>query len=173
MSLINCEVELHFLWTRCCVFSEDDDNLNNATFQSAKLYVPVVTLSKNNSVKFLENLKQGFKKTIFSNKHRSEIRRKSKNLNLDYMIDPTFRSVNRLFVLSFKNGDNDPTRNLFNKYCMLLVEIKDFNALIDNKSFFDQPIKNKQEAYEKLVKMSKSDNYTTVNLLNYSFHQNY
>ena len=38
---------------------------------------------------------------------------------------------------------------------MLLVEIKDFNVLIDNKSFFDQPIKNKQESYEKLIKMKK------------------
>ena len=80
MSLINCEVELHFLWIRCCVFPEDDDNLNNATFQSTNLYVPVVTLSKNNKVKFLENLKQGFKRTIFSNKHRSEITIKSKTI---------------------------------------------------------------------------------------------
>ena len=52
-------------------------------------------------------------------------------------MDPTFRNINRLFVLSFKNGDNDPTRNfpfwLLHYYIMLLlVEIKDFNKLIDN-----------------------------------------
>ena len=63
------------------------------------------------------------------------------------MIDPKFRNINRSFVLSFKNGDNDPTRN--SKYYMTLVEIKDFIALTDNKPFFDQPIKNKQEANEK------------------------
>ena len=40
---------------------------------------------------------------------------------------------------------------------MPLVEIKDFNALIDNKPFFDQPVKNKQEAYEKLIEMSRND----------------
>ena len=40
---------------------------------------------------------------------------------------------------------------------MPLVEIKDFNALIDNKSFFGPPVKNKQEAYEKLVEMSIKD----------------
>ena len=68
---------------------------------------------------------------------------KPRNDNLDYLIDPIFRNINRLFVLSFKNGDDDPTRNSFNKYYMLLVEIKDFNALIDNKPFFDQPVKNK------------------------------
>ena len=48
---------------------------------------------------------------------------------------------------------------------MPLVEIKNFNALIDNKAFFDQPIQNKQEAYEKLIQMSRNDDYTTVNLL--------
>ena len=55
--------------------------------------------------------------------------------NLYYMIDPTFRNINR-FVLSFKNGDSDPERNSFDKHYMPLVEFKDFNALIDNKPFF-------------------------------------
>ena len=53
------------------------------------------------------------------------------------------------------------------------VEIKDFNALINNKPFFDQLVKNKQEAYEKLIKMSINDYYTTGNLLGFSYHQNY
>ena len=56
---------------------------------------------------------------------------------------------------------------------MSLVEIKDFNALIDNKPFFDQPVKNKQEAYEKIIEMSRNDDYTTGNLLDFSYHQNY
>ena len=50
---------------------------------------------------------------------------------------------------------------------MPLVEIKDFNELIDNKPFFDQPVKNKQEAYKKLVKMSRNDYYTTGLLYKY------
>ena len=57
------------------------------------------------------------------------------------MIDPTWRDINRLFVLSIKNGDNDCARNCFNKYYMPLVEIKDFNALDGNEPFFDQPLK--------------------------------
>ena len=69
------------------------------------------------------------------------------------MIDPIFRNMNRLFVLSFENGDNVPTRNSFDEYYMPLVETKDFNVLIDNKPFFDQSVKNKQEAYEKLIEM--------------------
>ena len=59
------------------------------------------------------------------------------------MIHPTFRNINRVFVQSFKAGENDPTRNSFDKYYMTLVEIKYSNALIDNKQFFDQPIKKK------------------------------
>ena len=92
-----------------------------------------------------------------------------KNNNLDYLIDPTFRNINRMFVFSFKNGD--PTGDFCDKYYMPLVEIKDFNALIDNKPFFDQPVKNKQEAYEKLIKVSRNDDYTTGNLLDYLYHQ--
>ena len=60
-----------------------------------------------------------------------------------------------MFVLSFKNGDNDPTRGPFDKYYMSLVEMKDFNALIANKLFFDKPVKNKQEAYKNLLKCEK------------------
>ena len=56
---------------------------------------------------------------------------------------------------------------------MPLVEIKDFNALIDNKSFFDQPVKNKLEVYENLTKMSRNDDSTTGNLLDYLSYQNY
>ena len=76
-----------------------------------------------------------------------------------------------MFVLSFKNGNDDPSRDSFDKYYMPLVEIKDFNALIDNKPFFDQPVKNKQEAYEKLIELSRNDDYTTGNLLDYLYHQ--
>ena len=56
---------------------------------------------------------------------------------------------------------------------MPLVEINDLNVLIENKPFFDQPVRNKQEAYEKLVEMSRNDDYTTGKLLDYLYHQNY
>ena len=68
---------------------------------------------------------------------------------------------------------NNPTRNNFDKYYMLLVEIKDFNSLIGNEPFFDQPVKNKQEAHEKYVEMQRNDDYITGKLLDFSYHQNY
>ena len=52
---------------------------------------------------------------------------------------------------------------------MSLVEIEDFNALIVNGPFFDQPVKTKQEAYEKLVEITRNK----VDLLDYLYHQNY
>ena len=52
---------------------------------------------------------------------------------------------------------------------MPLVKIKDFNASID-KLFFDQPVKNKQEVYEELIEMSRNDDYTTGNSLDYLYH---
>ena len=66
-------------------------------------------------------------RTIFCNKYRPEITTQPKNNNLNYLIDPTFGNINRLFVLSFKNGNSDPTRDSFNTYYMPLVEIKCFN----------------------------------------------
>ena len=80
----------------------------SATFQinNAKLYVPVVTSSINDNIKFWENIKQGFKTTISWNKYRSKITTQPKNNTLDYLIDSTFTTINRLFALSFKN-DND------------------------------------------------------------------
>ena len=56
---------------------------------------------------------------------------------------------------------------------MPLIEIKDFNVLIDNKPFFDQSVKNKEERYEKLIEMSRNDDYTKWNVLDYLYHQNY
>ena len=83
---------------------------------STVLYVPVVTLSINDNVKFLENIKQGFKKIISWNKYRSEITTRPSNNNLDYLIDPTVRNINILFVLLFKDSNGNPTRDYFDKY---------------------------------------------------------
>ena len=129
--MINCEIELDLLWLKECIVSEisiitrvppnpdanastqevSEMQLTGATFQinKAKLYVPVVTLSINDNIKFLENIKQGFKRTISWNKFRSEITTQTKNNNLDYLINPTFGNINIFFQLSFKNVNDDPT----------------------------------------------------------------
>ena len=69
------------------------------------------------SWKYFENIKQGFTRKNSWNKSSSEITIQPKNNNLDYLIDPTLTksNINRLFVLSFKNSSDDPTRNPFNE----------------------------------------------------------
>ena len=168
----NCEIELGLSWSKECIISEitiirgipgnPDANLpvpvvaaiqiTGATFQinNVKLYVPVVTLSINHNIHFLENIKQRFKRTISWKKYISEIKTQTKNNHLAYLIDPTFRNVNKLFVISFKNDNDDPTRDFFNAYYMPLVEIKDFDALIDNKPFFEQPVKKNKKRMKNL-----------------------
>ena len=85
------------------------------TFQIAdtKLYVPVVTLSKENDRKLLGQLKTGFKKSIKWNKYKSQMNVQSNNNNLNYLIDPTFTNVNRLIVLLFQiiAGENNTTKD--------------------------------------------------------------
>ena len=95
------------------------------------------------------------KRTVLWDKYRSEMTTQLRYNNLDYLIDSTFKN-NRLFVLSFKNVVMMILREIILisiNYYMTLIEIKYFNVLIDKKPFFDQLIKNKQEAHEKLVEI--------------------
>ena len=97
---------------------------SGATFKIAdtQLYVPVVTLSKENDTKILEQLQSGFKRTIKWNEYRSQMTIQSNKNNLNYLIDPTFTNVNRLFTLSFQRiaGENNTKkdhRDLFRLLC--------------------------------------------------------
>ena len=76
--------------------------------------------------------------------------------NLNYLINPTFTNANRLFVLPFErieeNNVKKDHRDSFSHYYVPNVQIKDFNVLIDGKSFSVLPVKNEEEAYEKLLK---------------------
>ena len=100
--------------------------------------MPVATLSTKDDNKFLEQLKSGFKRTIKWNKYRSEMTNQAKTNHLNHLIDQTFIKVNRLFVLSFENEED---RTSFSKYFVPKIEVKDFNVLIDRKSFFDVTVK--------------------------------
>ena len=94
------------------------DNPENAIFEikDTKLYVPVVSLSKENDTELLEQLKTGFKRTIKWNKYRSQMTIQPQNNNLKYLIDTTFMNVNRLFVLSFPRNNNTDSRYYFSNY---------------------------------------------------------
>ena len=90
------------------------------------------------------------------------------NNNLNYLIDPAFTNVNRLFVLSFARTNAGVNRDSFSHYYVPNVETEDFNFLIDGKSFFGLPVKNEEEIYEKIIEMTKNNDYTTGNLLDFA-----
>ena len=91
----------------------------------------------------------------------------NKNNNLHYLIDPTLSNVNRLFVLSSENEDD---RTSYYKYHVPSVEIKDYNVLIDGNAFFELPVKNIEETYEKTTQITDdSGYYTRGNLLDYEY----
>ena len=62
--------------------------------------------------------------------------------NLDYLNDPIFSRVNRLFVLSFENEEDITS---FSNYYTQSIEIKHFSVLINRKNVFDVPIKIKKK----------------------------
>ena len=83
---------------------------------NTKLYFPVTTLSTQDNVKILQQLKSGFKTTINWNKCQPKVLPERKNQYLYFLIVPSFKGVNRLFVLSFENEeDNKVHRILFSK----------------------------------------------------------
>ena len=151
--LISCEVSLELKWNKNCVITSLErrqvdagppvvrDNAPtgaNLAINVCKLYVPVVTLSKDDEKKLLTNLKSGFKREIIWNKYRSQMTTEEINNNLKILIDPTFTNVNRLFVLAYRTADN---RQSFSQFYLPNIMVKDYNVIIDKLAFFDLPIK--------------------------------
>ena len=60
------------------------------------------------------------------------------NPHLDYLTDPSFQEVNRLFVLSCENTADRTVRT---KYYLSTAEINNYNVMIDGQNIFDQPDK--------------------------------
>ena len=118
-----------------------------ATFSitDTKLNVPVVTLSTKDNSKLLEQLKSGFKRTINWNKYQEEVSTERVNQYLDYLIDPSFQGVNRLFVLPF---ENEAQRTSEKQYYIPIREIKNYNVMVDGQNVFDQSITNNLITYD-------------------------
>ena len=180
--LISCEVFSELKWDKNCIITslEQRDigggNRDNAptgatlAINDCKLYVPAATLSKDDEIKLLTNLKSGFKREIIWNKYRSQMTTEAVNNNLNILIDPTFTNVNRLFVLAYQNVDD---RQSFSQFYLPNVMVKDYNVIIDKLAFCDLPKKTEEEAYEKIIDISRNNEYTTGNLLDYDYFKKY
>ena len=185
MLFISCEVSLELKWNKNCVITSLKERQVDAgppvardgaptgasiAINNCKLYIPVVTLSKDDEIKLLTNLKSGFTREIEWNKYRSQMSTEAINDNLNILIDPTFTNVNRLFVLPYQTADD---RQSFSQFYLPKVMVKYFNVIIDKLRFFDLPIETEEEAYEKIIDISRNNEYTTSDLLDYDYFKKY
>ena len=183
--LISCEASLELKWNKNSVITSLKERQVDAgppvvrngapigaslVINDCKIYILAVTLSKDDEIKLLTNLKSGFTREIEWNKYRSQMTTEAINNNLNILIDPTFTNVNRLFVLTYQSSDD---RQSFSQFSLPKVMIKDFNVIIDKLAFFDLPIKTEEEAYEKIIDISRNNEYTTGNLLDYDYFKKY
>ena len=190
MPLINCKIHLELAWTKNWVMS---DIIGATTFQiiNTKLYVPIVTLSTKDNVNLTKQLNEGFKRSVYWNEYKSKIETKiaNKKNQTRFPLDASFQGVNRLFVLAFDNttednADNDnPTiskvanrvqRDNHRIVFLPRVDTTNYNALIDDRNFYDQPINDLIKQYDEIRKFptGKGDDYTTGCLLDYQYFKN-
>ena len=159
-------------WPPNCVITNSTGE-GKFKITDANLYVPVATLSTKDNEKLLQKLGPGFERVINWNKYLSRPELLAQNPNLNYLIEPSFQGVNKVFVLAF---ENDAQRKVHSGFYLPNVEIKNYNNMINEENFFDQPIKDNKVTYENIRKVAtgKGDNYTSGCLLDYPyFRDNY
>ena len=105
MPLSNYEVELILHWSAnfVIIYTNVNNQIPTFTITETNLYVPVVTLSTQDNAKLLPQLKSGFKRKISWNKYLAKPDLLAQNAN--FLIEPSFQGVNRLFVLAFENDE--------------------------------------------------------------------
>ena len=178
MPLINCKIKLNLTWKIECVLSFLDDDAgnpeNNAVFiiNDTKMYVPVVTLSKEDNKNFIEQQNKGFQRSIYWNEYKIKVINENADVNMFKYInlDPSFQGVNRLFVMAYSRADGQPTRNGRKKYYLPRVDLNKY-VIIDGRNFYDNPIESDIEKYRELKKViiGKGEDYTIGSLLRFNY----
>ena len=172
MPLINCKIKVTLTWKKECVLSTD---VGDAVFiiNYTKMYVPVVTLSKEYNKDFIEQQNKGFQRSIYWNEYKTKEINEDADANVFKYInlDPSFQGVNRLFVMAYNRVDGQPTRNGQRKYYFPRIFLNKYNVIIDGRNFNDNPIESDIEKYRELkqVMIGKGEDYTTGSLLDFNY----
>ena len=175
MLLINCKIKLNLTWKKECVLST---NAGPAVFiiTDTKLYVPGVTLSKEDNKAFIEQQNKGFQRSIYWNEYKTKEQTEDADANnannVRYTnLDPSFQGVNRLFIMAYSKLAGQATRNGQRKYYLPIIDLKKYNVIIDERNFYDNPVESNIEKYRELKKVmiGKGENYTTGSLLDYYY----
>ena len=191
--MINTEIELILKWsqnrvltgkaTREAIAKGDDTATEPAVnainrpsdlkfnITDSKLYVPVVNLLTEYQKKLYEELKKGISIDFVFSKYRSQAINQTATNNVNYLIDPTFNNVNRLFVLAFPS---EKDRNSFSEYYTPTVEIKDYYVILNGtEPFYEIPIRNKEETYKEITELIRNGIFRKGNEINYEYFCNY
>ena len=172
MPLINCKIKLNLTWKKECVLSTDN---GNAVFiiNDTKMYVPVVTLSKEDNKDFTEQQNKGFQRSIYWNEYKTKEINENADANVFKYInlDPSFQGVNRLFVMAYNRAGGQPTRKGQQKHYLPRIDLEKYNVIIDGRNFYDNPIESDTEKYRELKKVmiGKGEDYTTGSLLDFNY----
>ena len=135
-----------------CVLSNDD---GDAVFiiNDTKLYVPVVTLSKEDNKDFIEQQNKGFQRSIYWNEYKTKEQAEDANANATKYInlDPSFQGVNRLFIMVYNRlaavNDNQFNKDSQQIYYLPRNGLNEYNVIIDGRNFYDNPIESDVEKY--------------------------
>ena len=148
MPLINCKIKLNLIWKKECVLSTGD---GEAVFiiNDTKLYVPVVTFSKEDNKDFIEQQNKGFQRSIYWNEYKTKEINEDADANVFKYInlDPSFQGVTRLFVMAYNRENGQPTRNGRQKYYLPRIDLEKYNVIIDGRNFYDSQIESDIEKY--------------------------
>ena len=148
MPLINCKIKLNLTWKKQCVLSNQG---GHAVFviNDTKMYVPVVTLSKEDNKDFIEQQNKGFQRSIYWNEYKTKglVIEDADANNFKYIsLDPSFQGVNRIFVMAYNKlaaaNDNQFNRNSQRVYYLPRNDLKKYNVIIDGRNFYDNPIES-------------------------------
>ena len=136
------------------------------------MYIPVVTLSKEDNKDFIKQQNKGFQRSIYWNEYKlKEINENADANKFKYInLDPSFQGVNTLFVMAYNRVDGQPTRNGQRKYYLPRIGLNKYNVIIDGRSFYDNPFESDTEKYRELKKLmiGKGEDYTTGSLLDFN-----
>ena len=142
------------------------------------MYVPVVTLSKEDNKDFIEQQNKKFQRSIYWNEYKTkEINENADANGFKYInLDPSFQGVNRLFVMAYNRENGQPTRNGQRKHYLPRIDLEKYNVIIDGRNFYDNPIESDIEKYRELKKVMirKGEDFTTGSLFDFNyFDQHY
>ena len=109
MPLINLKIKLNLTWKKECILSIAVDD---AVFiiNDTKLYVPVVTLSKEDNKDFIEQQNKGFQRSIYRNEYKTKEKKPEDadaNATKYINLDPSLQGINRLFLMAYSRADDN------------------------------------------------------------------